>query len=297
MPFSVKIIADSISSEDSRLTTMELMYPRFIHSEFMTHRVLSRNSSSSRAIPVNRMLEEIRQNPAMPIYWGSNQPGMQAGKEVENVEHARLLWLEAMESAVRHAERMNAQGLHKQIVNRLLEPFAHIRVVVTATEWKNFFALRCHPDAQPEIQVLAEMMEHEYWTNIPNLLKIGDWHLPYITEEDVREAKDLDNNPEWAADPLMDFLIPISVARCARVSYKTHEGKPTTLDADLALYERLVKASPPHMSPAEHQATPDKVVTPEAEGMHDLYWHSRDLHGNFTGWKQFRKILEQKETI
>lgn len=295
MPFEVKVIADSISPENIRLTTLELTYPRFIHSEFMTHRVFSRNASSSRAIPAKRMLEEIKQNPATPVYWGANQKGMQAGEELDPAM-AHQLWLNAMQDAVGHAETMAELGLHKQIVNRITEPFAHIRVVVTATEWSNFFSLRRHKDAQPEIKHLADLMWDQMEGSEPNFLKPGQWHLPYIEPNDWERVTDLLEG--YDEEARIYLLRKISTARCARVSYRTHDGKPTALDDDLALYERLVGSHPMHASPAEHQATPDKKAdfnVCNLETMADwseTRWENEEHHGNFTGWIQFRKTLE-----
>ena len=308
MTIDAKIIRDSISSEGIRLTTFQLRYPRFIHAELMTHRVFSRNASSSRAIPVQRMIEDLRRDPAMPVFWGSHQAGMQAGEELkcsERVEVERL-WIEGMENAIRVAQEMMNAGLHKQIANRILEPWAHINVVVTATDWDNFYELRRHADAQPEIKVLADAMwvAHKIGS-LPERLLPGEWHLPYITVDDYtaareflqkgRVTRDVPQYPEIVAK----VLIPVSVARCARVSYLTHDGKATTIEQDMALYDRLVGSVPLHASPAEHQATPD-MPNERAKMMamyggwaiSDTEWENRSEWGNFRGWRQFRKQLE-----
>jgi hypothetical protein len=286
MTISAKIIEDS-EFLGKRLTTFELRYPRFIHAEFMTHRQLSRNASSSRAIPVARMIEDVEADPAIPVEFGRNQKGMQsAGEHSEPVKvfdfqmgcyteaykvGPREAWLYAMSQAVHMARNFDAAGYHKQVVNRILEPYAHIKVVASATEWGNFFALRAHPDAQPEIQELALAMREALHRSISvprsprNKNNELGWHLPYIT---ARERADM---------PLED-LQKVSAARCARVSYTTHEGKPSTLEQDLALYERLSGAKPPHASPLEHQARP--LSSPG----------ERPLQGNFSGWVQFRKM-------
>lgn len=278
MTITAEIIADSISPDGIRLTTFQLRYPRFIHSEFMTHRLFSRNASSSRAIPVNRMIEDLRRDPAMPVFWGSNKPGMQAGDELDtdDIFQARQIWLDAMETAIIAAENLMAVGLHKQIANRILEPWAHINVVVTATDWENFFTLRRHKDAQPEIKALADAMYEEMQISEIVTLQNGQWHLPYINLED--------EFPDQGEKPDIETLKKVSVARCARVSYLTHDGKETTIEKDLALYERLLGSQPLHASPAEHQATPDEQ---DEHGN----WKNSQLHGNFSGWKQFRKYL------
>jgi hypothetical protein len=271
MPFEAKIVCDSISPALIRLTTLELRYPRFIHAEVMTHRAFARNASSSRAIPVERLIQDALEEPALPIHWGQNQAGMQARGELDEAGRSivQAAWLQARDAAVAQARIMAAQGAHKQLVNRILEPFTHIRVVITATEWANFFALRRHADAQPEIRHLADLMWVAMQTSQPVDLRPGEWHLPYVT---ANEALDVEH------------ALKVSTARCARVSYRLHDGKPTTLEKDLALYETLVGADPKHASPAEHQATPD-----------DQYlmgqWHRPALHGPFNGWVQHRKML------
>lgn len=158
MTISAKIVADSISPAGGRLVTMELCYPRFIHSEFLTHRMFSRNASSSRAIPVEKMLQQVQENPAMPVHWGKNQPGMQAREEIFP-NTGKDLWKIYAKQTAKNAEELNLIGYHKQVVNRLLEPFQYIKVIVTATEWDNFFKLRLHEDAQPEMYELARCMK------------------------------------------------------------------------------------------------------------------------------------------
>lgn len=286
MTIEATIVADSISPAGIRLTTFQLRYPRFIHAELMTHRVFSRNASSSRAIPVQKMIEDLRRDPAMPVYWGSNQPGMQAGAELTEgqIEYCRVQWLNCMDTAITYAQAMVEKGLHKQIANRILEPWAHINVVVTATDWENFFTLRRHKDAQPELKALAELMYDEMVAGQPKILKPGDWHLPYVRKDDW-------GGDAWDQDiPHLEYLKRVSVARCARVSYLTHDGRQTTAQEDLALFDRLVGAQPLHASPAEHQATPDK---PKSAGISDWTdgWWQPELHGNLRGWIQYRKTL------
>ena len=146
-----KVILDSVSPAGKRITTLQLKYHRFIHSEFMTHRAFSRNSMSSRAVPVAKMIEQVRNDPAMPVHWGKNQPGMQARDDLtgEALINAQMAWRGAAAKAADSAQLMMDNGLAKQVANRILEPFQWMHTVVTATEWDNFFALRCHPDAQP----------------------------------------------------------------------------------------------------------------------------------------------------
>jgi thymidylate synthase ThyX len=244
---------------------MEVRYPRFIHSEFMTHRVFSRNAASSRAIPIKKMIAAVREEPAMPIYWGRNQSGMSAREAVAPEIEARAKdeWRAALDDALRHAERLSDSeiDLHKQLVNRLLEPFAWITVIITATEWANFFTQRCHADAQPEIKHLADLMLEAYRASRPTPVAAGRWHLPLIAD-DERDLGD-------------DLLCKLSVARCARVSYLTHDGRRDHA-RDLELYERLLGGGANgHWSPFEHVATPASAADARS--------------ANFIGWEQYRK--------
>lgn len=299
MTITAHVIKDSISNEGVRLTTLQLRYPKFIHGEFMTHRVFSRNASSSRAIPVERLIEDVRRNPVRPFSWGKNQRGMQAAEELGEAD--RLLaegeWDSAMQAAIAHAKTLASMGVHKQTINRILEPYSHINVIVTATEWDNFFSLRCHEAAQPEMRVLAMCIRGAMAASSPTILNSEHWHLPYVDcQFDGVLQKFFIGDPRGPVD--LDTAIKCSVARCARVSYLTHEGKTPTLTQDLYLYDRLVKAEPIHASPAEHQATPDKLVPVpmppyKPSGPHRLEWDQRDDHGNLKGWVQYRKLLEQ----
>lgn len=303
MQFEAKVIADSLSPDGVRLTTMELVYPRFIHSEFLTHRTMSRNSSSSRAIPVAKMLEQVRTAPAMPVHWGKNQPGMQANEELDEIsrQSAMIMWHEAARKAAEVAEHMSKLGVHKQVANRILEPFQWMHTIVTATEWDNFFALRCHPDAQPEIQKLAVLMREAREGSKPKELEPGQWHLPYVDAQIHDDGEQ--SYTHWLTAPPKpghfdlataeavgsQFIglaqaLQASSARCARVSYLTHDGQIPDLDKDIQLFERLVGSTPMHASPTEHQATPD---TGSGQGA-----TFPGTHGNLTGWCQLRKFLE-----
>ena len=281
---TAKVIEDSTSEDGVRLTTLQLKYPRLVHSEFMTHRVFSRNASSSRAIPVAKMIEMVRTDPAMPVHWGSNKPGMQAGEELSgaNKEYAIALWIKAANQAADIAETMMRMGLHKQVANRILEPFQHIHVVVTATEFDNFFALRDHEAADPNIQVIARAMKAAMEGSTPIILGSGEWHLPYVT---VQERVEFGRSAAG-----YELLCKLSAARCARVSYLKHDGGKPNIEDDLKLYDRLVGAMPIHASPVEHQATPDTWM---GNGFNQG-WGCPGLHGNFVGWIQNRKLVEQQ---
>ena len=291
MAFEVKIIKDSVSREGKNLTTMQLKYPRFIHSEFMTHREFSRNASSSRAIPVAKMIEMVRTDPAMPIHWGANQPGMQADNQLtgEGLAGTVSAWGWAANYAADQAEYMSKLGAHKQVANRILEPFQWISVVMSSTQWANFYGLRCHTDAQPEIKLLAEMMREAQYKSVPAPLGEGQWHLPYVREDDWDKANDYCRVGRITRDmprysEVLEILKKVSAARCARVSYLTHDGKPTSITEDLVLFDRLAGSQPLHASPLEHQATPDSFDAIDG-------WKAKQLHGNFVGWIQHRKLL------
>lgn len=264
---TARVVEDSVSMDGIRLTTLALRYPRFIHAEFMTHRVFSRNASSSRAIPVNKMLAQVWSDPAAPIHWGANQAGMQAMTELTGWRRtaAKLVWNLSGKVMCGFVWGGMKLGMHKQTANRLLEPWQFIHVIVTATEWDNFFLLRDHKDAQPEIRALALVMKEAMRMSMPKRLRIGEWHLPYVnaTERETYQPA---------------LLAKLSAARCARVSYLTHDGKPPELGKDLELYDRLVGANPIHASPVEHQASP-------------AFYHDA-WSGNLRGWQQYRKIVE-----
>jgi thymidylate synthase ThyX len=274
MGFKASVILDSVSNTGARLITMELTYPRFIHAEFMTHRMFSRNAASSRAIPTRKMIKMVESDPAMPVYWGKNKKGMSAVTQIEDIGVAEGLWINAKDEAVRSAQAMYELGVHKQIVNRVLEPWKYITVICTATEWSNFFGLRRHEDAQPEIHHLADMMFEAQKESKPKLIE-RNWHMPYMDSEDTEVALDL--SPQSVAGAY-DILRQASVARCARVSYLTHDGK-RDLKKDLILYQRLLTGSGHgHWSPFEHVARP--FHNPERRS------------GNFVGWQQYRKIFK-----
>ena len=324
LSISALVVADSISPAGVRITTMQLRYPRFIHAELMTHRVFSRNASSSRAVPVKRVIEALKEDTAMPLHWGKNQTGMQAREEWNAPVHlpggwtatSTAAWNVARDRAIEVAEAFDAAGYHKQIVNRLLEPFSHINVLVTSTYWANWDALRAHPDAQPEIQMLAQAMIQARAKSKPKLLHPGEWHLPYVSEEDRHRALSRVmfasiGYDEEVLDELRgcltfrpslielrkaeELMIKLSIARCASVSYKTVDGQEMTFDRAIALSDKLLASAPLHASPAEHQATPDDITwwgrLLNRVFDTDAFWSGRKQWGNFHGWCQYRKTL------
>lgn len=273
MGYSARILKDSLSHQGIRLTTLEVTLPRIILAEFNTHRMLSRNSASSRAIPVEKMLKRVEEDPFIPVYWGKNQKGMQAEQELSEADKLLALcqWIEARDSAVEHTRLLLELGIHKQVTNRLLEPFMWHTVICTATEWENFFALRCSKDAQPEIRVAAELMRDVMASNMPKQLDMGQWHVPLTPELD--DVIDRNGVVDW------EYWVKVSTARCARISYLTHDGKKNP-EEDIRLYDRLLLSG--HMSPFEHAARPNEDVVPT-------------FHGNFKGWVQWRKTLPYED--
>lgn len=266
---SAKIIADSVNVLGDRLTTFVLTYHRMIHSEFMTHRMLSKNSSSSRAIPVEKMIALVESQEVYPLHWGKNQKGMSARQEIGNIELAREIWGEARQDAIKHAKRLVEIGIHKQVVNRLLEPFSTITVICSGTEYQNFFDQRCHPDAQPEIQALANKMKAAYDASEPVELIEGEWHTPFYADEVDYQLSQAD-------------VIKAAVARCARVSYKQHDSDRMNLVNDIKLHDRLLSANPPHLSPFEHVA--------QALG-------KSEKRANFIGFEPYRFQLERDRLL
>jgi hypothetical protein len=266
---TAKVVLDSISPEGDRLTTLEVRMHRFVLAEFNTHRVFSRNSASSRAIPVEKRIRQLWEDPARPISWPREQSGMQGGEELtgSDLADARLLWSNIEEHVLvevsRYIETHDPEDrLHKSVLNRLLEPFMWHTVVVTSTEWENFFEQRCSPLAQPEIRAAADKMSLAMLASTPCPLERMEWHTPYIQADEYEDMDEIDR-------------IKVSVARCARVSYLTQDGV-RDIRKDLELFDRLSSADPPHWSPLEHVARPalvtDKVL------------------GNFRGWHQLRHL-------
>lgn len=262
MAYLARVLLDSISEAGIRLTTLEVTFPRFVLAEFNTHRQFSRNSASSRAIPTAKIIERVANDPVTPLEWGRNQKGMSASEQLsdEDKEEAERAWLDARDCAVEQAQKLHHLNVHKQIVNRLLEPFLWHTVIVTATEWENFFELRCSPNAQPEIREAAVRVRDAMKASTPALVHQGEWHMPLIQPDE----RDLD----------IETLKRVSVARCARVSYLTHEGA-REIEKDLELCERLKRDR--HLSPFEH------VATPAADAA---------FHANFRGWLQLRQGIE-----
>ena len=309
---TAKVICDSINETGKRITTFELEYPRYIHCELLTHRMLSKNCSSSRAIPIEKMLGYIENNMALPVYLGRNKSGMQAVEEIEDKESALRFWKDSFVWVKSTVNVLTELGLHKQIANRLTEPYQMMKVVVTATEWDNFFNLRIDKDAQPELVMLADKMFNAMQGSTPKTLKAGQWHLPYVDsiesdEKPVVSSRDndqyyflTDNDGNNLGEIYLEDAIKISVASCAAVSYRTENM--TLAKAD-KIFDMLINAENLHSSPFEHVAKPTHYTN---KGMmvneqSPVTWEDGITHmkrsgelcsGNFTGWIQYRHLLD-----
>jgi len=306
-----EVVCDSQNIWGDRVTTYRLHYPRFIHSEFMTHRMVSKNASSSRAIPVHSMLKTIEDQPALPIHWGMNQPGMQADK-VGDAKRGESLWRIAAEEACQTADAMwdDGNGFHKQVVNRVLEPFTFMNVVATATDWENFFWLRYHADAQPEIAELARVMWEARQQSTPVTLRYGEYHLPYV--DSFRDNSGMLQYCDDDGDQVysLDEAIKISSSCCAQASYRKLDQ---SLEKAIGLYDRLVGGDPLHASPFEHPCMPysegEHIARTKAKTtmVHELVKSSQytrdqadtmaDISmycGNFRGFTQYRKMMSNE---
>lgn len=320
---TAKVVCDSISDLGDRITTLEVEYPRFIHGEVMTHRALSKNSSSSRAIPIKKMLDQIESNMATPLYWGENKSGMQAVNEVNSIVEglSKVMWNNAFNRAKDAVEWMSIEAnLHKQVPNRLTEPFQMMKVVITGTDWDNFFNLRIHKDAQPEICMLAYKIYKAMEDSKPVELKSGEWHLPYVNiiQSDFSETYynifyfDDEINHTVEQILTLEEAIKISSSCCAQVSYRNTD---MSLEKATKIFDMLVKADVLHASCFEHLATTIVVVWDKTGDTFPVYinkeksfnvskfldtWESGVTHqrkdgklcsGNLTGWVSYRQKL------
>jgi len=288
---SARVLLDSVSPVGHRVTTMEVTLHRFVFAEFNTHRAFSRNSASSRAIPLQRMIRRAVEDPALPVSWPAERRGMQGGAELEahDVDTASRLWLRARDYAVRFAETLGDIDVHKSVVNRLLEPFLWHTVIVTSDPvgLNNFFEQRCSPLAQPELRVAAEAMRDAYAASTPQELDYGEWHTPLIQPDEVDFYGPLGEDME-------EQRRYVSAARAARVSYLTHAGT-RDVEEDLRLYERLVHADPPHWSPLEHVCTPDPVAAGREIGRQSYRWVTGNARpANLRGWVQLRHVVAER---
>lgn len=305
---NAKVVCDSISEQGHRITTFELEYNRYIHGELLTNRMFSRNCSSSRAIPIKKMIEYTQKNMAMPLYYGSAKSGMQAGEELESTWLPKLLWKSGFFISKNIVKAMDKLKLHKQIPNRLLEPWQMIKVVVTATDFDNFFNLRIEGAAQPEIAMLAHKMYQAREDSKPKLLKDGQHHLPYVDTYEVEDVeRNQSNNDQYyfsqddaSKELTLGEAIRMSAASCAAQSYRTES---MTLEKANKIFDMLVKDKTLHASPFENIATPIHYTN---KGMminekYPVTWQKGITHidrkgnlhsGNFKGWIQYRHLLD-----
>jgi thymidylate synthase ThyX len=297
---SCTVIADSLCVE-RRMVTLELEYPRFIHAELMTHRMLSKNAASSRAIPIKKMHETITEKTAMPVHWGKNQPGMSAKEEVDDLvkQGAEGVWNAARDSMLSHSTVMSDMGLHKQIANRITEPFQMMKTVISGTEWANLIWLRHHADAQPEFYELADCIVKCLKQSESMLIVSGEWHTPYVHRfRDIDGVLQyLDSNGEKLSK---EDAIKVSSSCCAQVSYRRNDD---SLEKAKDIFARLIESEPIHASPIEHQATPMKIKNAGlySQDMNPTIWEEGITHmdrdknywsGNLRGFIQHRKLIK-----
>lgn len=293
-----EVIRSSISPDGQRLDTLKLRYPRMVHADFLTHRVFSRNSSSSRAMPSATLL---KQEPYVPQF-RHNQSGMQpAGPLSHNDQlEAEAIWLDAArycQDAARRLSEKDGLNVHKQWANRMLEWFGYITVVVTSTDFSNYLGLRDHEGAQDEIIWQAQAVKEALAGAVVEPVALGDWHLPFIRQDDhdftaefIRSKRGTPTYREIIRETafafsgdlfvsMLDRLLLIqSASRCARTSYNNFDGSRMTLEKDVETFCKL-GSRPIHASPFEHQARP----APDDTQPH--------LEGNLRGWHQFRKFI------
>lgn len=310
---TAKVVSDSISEQGVRITTLEVEAPRIILAEINTHNAISKNCSSTRAITLKKAIQQIRDNGFEPLYLGKKQSGMSAQTEVsvENKLHSLYLWGEAKDEMIHIVERLDDEcQLHKQISGRLLEPFQMVKQVLTATDWDNFFNLRIHPDAQPEILMLAYKIHKAIEGSKPQLLKSGEWHLPYVKRLYDGYTTWLVTDDATEQELTLEQALKYSASRCASVSYRT-EGM--TFEKAEEIFSRLLEADVLHSSPAEHQATPivEKFEYFDKDDLDTGYEVNLPLHpdswedgithvnrygelcsANFRGWIQHRHTLK-----
>lgn len=307
MSYNCKILADSISDHGHRLTTFQVTYPRIVLAEMNTHRMFSRNTASSRAIPVAKQIAKVQVNPFVPEAFGKNQKGMVAETTLDEREAiiAYDVWQDARQRAVEYAMELNELGVHKQLANRVIEPYTWTTQIITATDWDNFFNLRCAPDAQPEINKIALMMRDAYLNSDPlEFANSYGWHLPLVDPDEIVDDATMYHDPQEYMDAEgYDFWKKVSVGRCARVSYLTHDGRRDP-EADIELYDRLWKSG--HLSPFEHVARPftreewdtiDAIRNQVTDShIYDAFLkytlHQMEYVGNLHGWVSARMSLE-----
>ena len=311
---TAKVILDSISESGVRITTFELVYPRMIHSELMTHRMFSRNAASSRAIPFSKMKEQLT---ARPVRFGEANSGMQDKQEdfdglvtysqdpyTKSTRTPEEAWEDAKNSALNMSEAFYEAGYHKQVYNRLTEPFQMIKTIVTATEFANFFWLRADVAADPSLEELAYCMRQAYLGSVPVMLRFYDWHLPYVDMafEDIHGTRLVaDLVQVFSLDGgiiTLEDAIKVSAARCAAVSFRNEDYG---LVKCLEVYTRLVGDERKHASALEHQAMPSINLRAQPhtweKGISHVDRNGNFWSGNLKGWIQYRKLIQGENHV
>lgn len=291
------ILLDSINSSGVRLTTAIIQIPRIVLAEFNTHRKLSRNSASSRAIPFKKMLELVNANPFIPLAVQKDHKGMQ-GSEYFNKEEYNIfkeIWLSNLDDAMAGAMAISSGGATKQLANRLLEPFMYHKILVTSTSFDNFTALRNHDAAEIHIAEGARKLTTALNNSTPSYLGHREMHLPFILKEDKNDYLNSEHFQEVMGElkamqqvhnmeylnPGQIYLALISAGRSARVSYNNFDGT-TDHKKDYELACSLVQSG--HWSPLEHQAISEPV--------------QHNATSNFdAGWEQFRVLFNNQNRI
>lgn len=274
---TVQSVAATIGNRGARIDTFEANIPRVVLAELNTHRAITKSAASSRAIPVAKRVDMVRTNPYVPENVGKNKAGMSADVNLSDEEYEKFveMWTRFGLAAATIAEAMVEQtGAHKQEINRLLEPWSYVKVVVTATEWENFFNLRMSPAAYPAFQDFAGKLFRAYGDAKP---KHSMYHLPYT-----------DDMPPGSP---IDDLYMVSAARCARVSYKTFDGIRSTFDDDKKLCAKLLEEG--HLSPFDHPAMGDSCYY-KGESYDSRRWWMRPVdHRQYWGWIPHRVAVER----
>ena len=302
---SAKVICDSISEAGVRLTTFEVEAPRIILAEINTHNAISKNCSSTRAITLKKAIEQVQENGFTPLYWGKKKAGMSASEETDDIDFVSQIWDASKQSMIHRVEILDQEELHKQITGRLLEPFQMIKQVLTATDFDNFFNLRIHPTAQPEILMLAYKMYKALESSNPFELKSGEYHLPYVDRwrnEDGELHYSTEN--EYGDNVWLDLdsAIKISGSCVAQTSYRNTD---MSLDKAENIFDRLIQADVLHASVFEHLGTPIKPKYKELgcvrvncsesesweEGITQRNRQGDLCSGNLRGWIQYRHLL------
>lgn len=277
-----EIIADSvwpIIGHNKRLTTFKLVVPHSVLGHLVRHRAFSLSVASNRALRSSSVMDTLNYIPD----WRTAQKGMQPAEFI-NDKNKRDYLDDIVYTLKNYTseyvnEMVNKHNVAKELTNRYLAPFQLVTVLVTSSEYSNFFNLRDHQDAQYDTQIVARKMKKLLEENTPTYLERGEWHLPFIS---YGEAKDNTIIEQIAA----------SVARCARTSYKLPNSENRSdIISDIRLFNKLI-TPPIHASPLEHVATPLRMsdiyasILPEDKTLNSAFY------GNTYGWVQLRKLFE-----